>query len=76
VTEAITQGNWDRAVSFVPDEAVNCLMIIGTPKQVSKRLTGIFEGGASSVSLLLLGAADDLQNTLTRFATEVMPDLR
>lgn len=76
VTDAVAHGDWDQAVSFIPDEAVNCLMIIGTPKQVSERLAQVFDRGASSVALLLLGATDILRQTLTRFAQEVMPDFR
>jgi len=76
VTDAVAAGDWDRAVTLVPDEAVNCLMIIGTPDQVSQKIAAIFERGASTVSLLLLGSAESHRNNLTRFAREIMPAFR
>ena len=76
VTKAVIAGDWNKAASLVTDEAVNCLMILGTAKQVSQRLAQVFEAGASSVSLLLLGSTESLRNTLTRVARDVMPEFR
>jgi 5,10-methylenetetrahydromethanopterin reductase len=73
VTEAARRGDWDSAINHVTDDAVNRLMIIGSPSDITQRMSEIFQKGANSVSLLLLGRMDEVRNTLTRFAREVMP---
>ena len=74
VTDAAGRGDWDSATRYVTDETVSRLMIIGSPSEITKRVSGIFEKGADTVSLLLLGSTDVVHNTLTRFAHEVMPE--
>jgi 5,10-methylenetetrahydromethanopterin reductase len=73
VTAAVADGDWDSATALVPDEAVKCLMMIGPPEQVSQRISRVFERGASTVSLLLLGSPESHRDNLVRFAREVMP---
>jgi alkanesulfonate monooxygenase SsuD/methylene tetrahydromethanopterin reductase-like flavin-dependent oxidoreductase (luciferase family) len=48
-------------------------MMIGDPETIAERVARVFEMGANTVTLLLLGPMDALRNTLIRFANEVMP---
>lgn len=73
VSEAWANNDAAAAAARVSDDAVRCLMIIGTPEQVTKQVSGIFEKGVDAVNLLLLGSQDSMRTTLTRFAKEVMP---
>lgn len=73
VVEAVDRGDTQDAVRHVTDDAVRCLTIIGDGEYVSRRVAEVFEQGATAVSLLLLGSANDIRHTLTEFATRVMP---
>lgn len=76
VTEAMARGDKDAAVAAVTDQAVRCLMIIGSSERVTRQITHIFEKGVNAVSLLLLGPMSTLRTTMTRFANEVLPAFR
>lgn len=73
VNEAAGRGDWNAATACVTDDAVNRLTIIGGPSEVSRRISDVFDKGANTVSLLLLGPIDVLHNSLTRFSREIMP---
>jgi 5,10-methylenetetrahydromethanopterin reductase len=73
VLEAIQRGDTPGAVARVTDDTVRCLMMIGDPETIAERVARVFEMGANTVTLLLLGPMDALRNTLIRFANEVMP---
>jgi 5,10-methylenetetrahydromethanopterin reductase len=76
VTEAIKRGDTQGAIAQVTDDAVRCLMIVGRPKTIADRISRVFDAGANTVSLLMLGPMDVLRTTLVRFAREVMPAFR
>lgn len=73
VSEAMEKGDRDKAAARVTDDAVKCMMIVGTPEQVTEQISQVFDRGANAVNLLLLGTKDSMYSTLTRFAREVMP---
>lgn len=73
VTEAMSEGDKERAARLVTDDAVRCLMIIGNPAEVRKQLEDLFAAGASSVCLLLMGSMEQMHSTLRRFAQDVLP---
>lgn len=76
VTEAMNRADTRAGIARVTDEAVKCLMIIGTAERLSEQIARIFKRGATSVCLLLMGPMETLQSTLVRFAHEVMPAFR
>ncbi len=76
VMEAMKRGDVRNAINCVTDEAIKCLMIIGSPDHVYDQLVRVFSRGATSVSLLLMGSMASMRDTLVRFAGEVMPRFR
>jgi 5,10-methylenetetrahydromethanopterin reductase len=76
VTAAMQRGDTDAAIAAVTDEAVQCLMLIGTPEEIRQRFTQIFKDGADTVGLVGVGSYDAFADTLRLCASEVMPEFR
>lgn len=73
VTEAMARGDQQAAAAHVTDDAVRCLMMVGTPEQVTAQVAQVFDKGVQAINLLLMGSKEAMHTTLTRFASEVMP---
>lgn len=76
VNDAWANNDSAAAAARVTDDTVRCLMIIGTPEQVTRQVGDVFDKGVDALNLLLLGAQDAMRTTLVRFAKEVMPAFR
>jgi 5,10-methylenetetrahydromethanopterin reductase len=70
------RGDTEAAIAAVTDEAVQCLMLIGTPEEIRQRFTQIFKDGADTVGLVGVGSYDAFADTLRLCASEVMPEFR
>jgi 5,10-methylenetetrahydromethanopterin reductase len=75
VADAMNRGDRATAIAHVPDEAVQCLMVVGTPDQVSEQIAGIFKRGANTVTVLSVGSVAEVAENLRRFAMTVAPAL-
>jgi 5,10-methylenetetrahydromethanopterin reductase len=74
VVEGVKAANDNRvAEALVTDEAAKCLMIVGPPDDVRNQVADIFDHGVNSLCLLLNGDAREAEETLVRFASDVMP---
>lgn len=73
VVAAVDRGDTREAVARVTDDAVRCLTVIGDVAYVAGRVGDMFERGATTVALLLLGPPAAIRHTLREFATGVMP---
>jgi 5,10-methylenetetrahydromethanopterin reductase len=60
------------AGSQVPDEIVSRLVLAGNPDQIEARLRTVEERRVDSVSILSFGNTEVVQDTLRRFALDVM----
>lgn len=72
VVEAMNRGDRALAATYVTDEAVKSFMVIGTPADVTRQLTDIFDRGADNVCLLATGPVSEVRDNLSRFAKDVM----
>jgi 5,10-methylenetetrahydromethanopterin reductase len=65
-----------RLAALVPDEIVDAFTLAGTLDEVTKRLTRIVERGVTHVMVYPVAVDGDIETTITRFATEVLPTVR
>jgi len=75
VTAAMNRGDTDAATAAVTDEAVQCLMLIGTARDISARVERILADGADAIGLVGVGSYETFSETLTACARHVMPAL-
>jgi alkanesulfonate monooxygenase SsuD/methylene tetrahydromethanopterin reductase-like flavin-dependent oxidoreductase (luciferase family) len=73
VLDALSRGDADAAANAVTDEAVQCLMLIGSADDLIPRFERIFEDGATAIGIVGVGSYDLFANTLTACARRVMP---
>jgi 5,10-methylenetetrahydromethanopterin reductase len=73
VTDAMDRGEMEQAERAVTDEAVQCLMLIGTPDDLVTRIERIFADGADAIGLVGVGSYETFSETLTACARRVMP---
>lgn len=61
---------------LVPDEIVDAFTLAGPPAEIAVRLARIVAGGITHVTIHPVAPNDDVETTITRFATEVLPAVR
>ncbi len=62
------QAAWSR----VPDEVMSRLLLAGDPDQIEERLRTLEKHGVDRVSIMSFGNTEAVQDTLRRFALDVM----
>lgn len=75
VTAAMDRGDAEAAASAVTDDAVQCLMLIGTADDIIERVERILGDGADAIGLVGVGSYETFSETLTACARRVMPAL-
>jgi 5,10-methylenetetrahydromethanopterin reductase len=76
VTSAMDRGDAEAAANAVTDDAVQCLMLIGTAEDMTRRIERILGDGANAVGLVGVGSYETFAETLTACARRVMPAFR
>jgi 5,10-methylenetetrahydromethanopterin reductase len=72
VAAAFRESGEQAAGSLVPDEVVSRLLLSGDPDQIEARVRTLEERRVDSVSIVSFGNTDVIQDTLRRFAVDVM----
>jgi 5,10-methylenetetrahydromethanopterin reductase len=72
VREAFTSGGVAAAGALVPEGDVARLVLTGEPDEVASQLGAVSEHGIDTVSVIGFGNTDVVQDTLRRFAQDVM----
>jgi len=72
VREAFASGGEVAAGALVPEADVARLVLTGDPDGVASQLAAVRERGIDSVSIIGFGDTDVVQDTLRRFALDVM----
>jgi len=76
VNAAMDRGDAEAAAKAVSDEAVQCLMLIGTAEDMIQRIERILGDGADAIGLVGVGSYETFSETLTACARRVMPAFR
>jgi len=76
VTAAMDRGDAEAAAKAVTDDAVQCLMLIGTADDMIQRIERILGDGADAIGLVGVGSYETFSETLTACARRVMPAFR
>ena len=58
----------------MPDDVLDQLAVVGTPRECAAALAALHDAGADSV--VVIPALDDAENQVSRLAREVVPLLR
>jgi 5,10-methylenetetrahydromethanopterin reductase len=72
VVDAFAVSGEEAAASLVPDDAVRRLVLSGDPDAVAAQLAGLRARGIDTVSIIGFGNTEVIQDTLRRFALDVM----
>jgi alkanesulfonate monooxygenase SsuD/methylene tetrahydromethanopterin reductase-like flavin-dependent oxidoreductase (luciferase family) len=72
VREAFEAGGEVAAGALVPEADVARLVLTGNPDGVASQLAAVRDRGIDSVSIIGFGNTDVVQDTLRRFALDVM----
>ncbi len=72
VVTAFGEGGEAAAGRLVPDEAMARLLLVGGPEGVEAALRAVEERGVDSVAIISFGNTEVVQDTLRRFALDVM----
>ncbi|MGI8615528.1 MAG: LLM class flavin-dependent oxidoreductase [Actinomycetota bacterium] len=64
-------GEW-AAGSLVPDDVVSRLLLVGDPGQIHEQVQTVEDRGIDSLSIIGFGTTEVVQDTLRRFALDVM----
>jgi 5,10-methylenetetrahydromethanopterin reductase len=72
VAEAFERSGEAAAGSLIPDHVVRRLLLSGNPDEIERRLRVVEQRGVDSVSIISFGNTEVVQDTLRRFALDVM----